>query len=203
MLNQQAALTSKSDLVVTAGRDLGLKGAKLTSEGKATLSSKGDTNIQTAQYRDSYDANMGAVIDRRHEVKNLGSGVTAKGDLGINSEKDLALTGSTLAANQNVDIDAKGTISVASAQDTLSTYFKMETDNGGFFGGSSSTESKSSQTTQVSSGITAGGNLTVEATDNVNITASNVRATNDVSIKTDKNLNITSAANSNSSSSWF
>ncbi|WP_417792809.1 hemagglutinin repeat-containing protein [Terasakiella pusilla] len=201
LLNQQAALTSKSDLVVTAGRDLGLKGAKLTSEGKATLSSKGDTNIQTAQYRDSYDANMGAVIDRRHEVKNLGSGVAAKDDLVITSEKDLALTGSTLAANQNVDIDAKGTISVASAQDTLNTYFKMETDNGGFFGGSSSTESKSSQTTQVSSGITAGGNLTVEATDNVNITASNVRATNDVSIKTDKNLNITSAANSTSSSS--
>ncbi|WP_417790623.1 DUF637 domain-containing protein [Terasakiella pusilla] len=211
LLNQQAALTSKSDLVVTAGRDLGLKGAKLTSEGKATLSSKGDTNIQTAQYRDSYDANMGAVIDRRHEVKNLASTIKATGDLSLTSDNNLLVQGSSIGSDQNVDIDVKGDTVLTAAQDTLSAFNKVESDKGSFFGGSSSSETRTNKTTQIASAITAGGNLEINAdreadgtitnkgSGDVTIEGSSLKADGEVIVQAEKSIILAALKNSESS----
>ncbi|NVJ92871.1 MAG: hemagglutinin repeat-containing protein [Methylocystaceae bacterium] len=199
ILNQQAAITAQSGLNINAGRDLALKGAKLASDGAATLASSGATTIETAQYTDSHNANFGNGFDRRREVTNLVSTISAKGDLNLTSQQDFALKGSTVSSDSNVTLDLKGQADIRSAQNTLSAASQMRTDNGGFFGGSTQSESQSAQTTQVASGITAGGNINITAANDLNITASTVQANQDLNVTTAKNINIASAANTSTS----
>lgn len=209
LLNQQAAIFAKTDLDITSGNDLSVKGAKLTAANVANLTSGGDTNISTAQYTDSYSAELGNGYDRRRETKNLGSTVTAGGDVNVASDGDMALNGSTLEATNDVNVDVKGDLTVATAQDALSAESLSKTSTGGFFGGSVSTETRQSSTTQVASLIKAGGNVevnvdvvganpTYKASSSVTIDGSRLTATGDVVVHADGDVTLMAARDSRS-----
>ncbi|MFC1659185.1 hemagglutinin repeat-containing protein [Pseudomonadota bacterium] len=147
-------------------------------------------NQTISQSDDSYS------ITRTEE--NISSNINA-GSLVITSTGDTNITGSNITTTGNANITTGGDLNIKSAQDTY--YHHAETsDDGGMFGGDSSSSVTVNRSTNVQSNINVGGDLTTNSDDNLNILASKVEADGNITLQADKNINILSGQNTYSRS---
>jgi hypothetical protein len=138
---------------------------------------------------------------------NVGSGLSAGGNVSVQATKDVLLQGSTVAANGDVSLDAGGNVVVTTAhtQDSGSSYSKSSGIGIGFSASESglsvragyqqTDDTKNSRTdTAKGSALSAGGDLTVTAGKDVTLVGANATAGGTATLA-GKNVTLTSDVN--------
>ncbi|RQS46313.1 hemagglutinin repeat-containing protein [Burkholderia sp. Bp8990] len=119
LIGQQGTIAATGDLSVQAGRDLSLHGANLSAGGDALVTAGRDINVDTVQST----TNQSMYLNDQHHweestTKNVTSGITAGGSLGMQSGNDTMLKGATVTAGKDLAVLAGGNLTATTVTDT-------------------------------------------------------------------------------------
>ncbi|WP_232443013.1 hemagglutinin repeat-containing protein [Burkholderia ubonensis] len=119
LIGQQGTIAATGDLSVQAGRDLTLHGANLSAGGDALITAGRDIDVDTVQST----TNQSMYLNDQHHweestTKNVTSGITAGGSLGMQSGKDTTLKGATVSAGEDLAVLAGGNLTATTVTDT-------------------------------------------------------------------------------------
>ncbi|WP_081086635.1 hemagglutinin repeat-containing protein [Burkholderia stagnalis] len=119
LIGRQATIAATGDLSVQAGRDLALHGANLSAGGDALVTAGRDINVDTVQSA----TNQSMYLNGQHHweestTKNVTSGITAGGSLGMQSGNDTTLKGATVSAGKDLAVLAGGNLTATTVTDT-------------------------------------------------------------------------------------
>ncbi|WP_312122239.1 hemagglutinin repeat-containing protein [Kosakonia cowanii] len=211
--NSGSTLLARNDLSVnSASQIINTNDALLKAGGNVDLSAVGDINnissaisgktvalesldgsINNITLADQFALNAqgkGGTISLKDTTLSSIASITALDGLSLNAGKDIALTGSTLAAGGDLLMDAGGNIAV-NAIEINDAYSQS--------GFRRQTPTSRSNVSYQGSGITAGGSLSMQAGEDLTLTASDVRAEKDASLAAGNDLNLNAQQTSQSS----
>ncbi|WP_407971331.1 hemagglutinin repeat-containing protein [Burkholderia pyrrocinia] len=119
LIGQQGTIAATGDLSVQAGRDLALHGANLSAGGDALVTAGRDINVDTVQST----TNQSMYLNDQHHweestTKNVTSGISAGGSLGMQSGNDTTLKGATVTAGEDLSVLAGGNLTATTVTDT-------------------------------------------------------------------------------------
>lgn len=119
LIGRQGTIAAAGDLSVQAGRDLALHGANLSAGGDALVTAGRDINVDTVQST----TNQSMYLNDQHHweestTKNVTSGITAGGSLGMQSGNDTTLKGATVSAGKDLAVLAGGNLTATTVTDT-------------------------------------------------------------------------------------
>ncbi|AIY42069.1 Putative large exoprotein involved in heme utilization or adhesion of ShlA/HecA/FhaA family [Collimonas arenae] len=150
------AIAATQNLVMSAGQNVNLQGAKVTAGGNAMVTAGSAINVETVSTGSQYvqsTAQGTTVMQNTHAV---GSDIAAGGNLGVVSKGDTTITGSNLSSGKDMLVAAGGNMTIQNAVDSSSYH----TD--GHVGNATQVLDQHGQTA-VGSSLSAGGNATVLA----------------------------------------
>ena len=176
-LVSQGIIESGGNIVLVANNDINNQGSKITSAGSTLLeATNGDVNIATSILRDrtveSGGKKKNSWTRTTDTTTNLESEITSGGDLYVSAFKGgVDITGSDLTSSGDLMLTAKDEVNIVSAIDS---YYKENTSNKkGSFSKTTSRNSNST-TTNVTSDLVAGGDVSITSGSDTNIFASNL-----------------------------
>ncbi|MGN4024616.1 hemagglutinin repeat-containing protein, partial [Burkholderia gladioli] len=119
LIGQQGTIAATGNLSVQAGRDLTLHGANLSAGGDALVTAGRDINVDAVQST----TNQSMYLNDQHHweestTKNVTSGITAGGSLGMQSGNDTTLKGATVTAGKDLAVLAGGNLTATTVTDT-------------------------------------------------------------------------------------
>ncbi|MGN4093248.1 hemagglutinin repeat-containing protein, partial [Burkholderia gladioli] len=119
LIGQQGTIAATGNLSVQAGRDLTLHGASLSAGGDALVTAGRDINVDAVQST----TNQSMYLNDQHHweestTKNVTSGITAGGSLGMQSGNDTTLKGATVTAGKDLAALAGGNLTATTVTDT-------------------------------------------------------------------------------------
>jgi filamentous hemagglutinin len=119
LIGQQGTIAAPGDLSVQAARDLSIHGANLSAGGDALVTAGRDINVDTVQST----TNQSLYLNDQHHweestTKNVTSGITAGGSLGMQSGNDMTLKGATVSAGKDLSALAGGNLTATTVTDT-------------------------------------------------------------------------------------
>ncbi len=119
LIGRQGTIAAAGDLSVQAGRDLTLHGANLSAGGDALVTAGRDITVDTVQSTTNQSMRLN---DQHHweesTTKNVTSGITAGGSLGMQSGNDTTLKGATVSAGKDLAVLAGGNLTATTVTDT-------------------------------------------------------------------------------------
>lgn len=205
-------IAGKEDISVSAGSDINVKGSSLTSgEGKASLAAGGNVNITNEneyheKLHESHEKSSGFLSSKTTDIYDysnvngvVSSNVSA-GSVDIQSGKDTNVTGSNVAADNDVSVKAGGNLNIESAEEkSESEYIKSVKKSGllsggglGFIIGKEKRKDQYANQNTEQVGSTVGslkGSVGLEAQKDANIKGSSVIAKENINIR-GSNVNI-------------
>ena len=176
-----ARIEAGNNLSIDAGRDFNTVGSVVSSGNDLTIEAGRDVNIVSAQKADRI-TDHGDHDDSA--IKQLASQVTAGRDLDVTAGRDLTAIASELQAKRDVGMSAVGDMTLASAADEVHSYNK----------GSRVTRAED-HVSQVSTSVTAGGNVALSAGKDLGLIASRVSAGDEAYLFAGDNVNLQTADN--------
>ncbi|WP_313276304.1 hemagglutinin repeat-containing protein [Kosakonia cowanii] len=211
--NSGSTLLARNDLSVnSASQIINTNDALLKAGGNVDLNAVGDINnissaisgktvalesldgsINNITLADQFALNAqgkGGTISLKDTTLGSIASITALDGLSLTAGKDIALTGSTLAAGGDLLMDAGGNIAVNAIE------INDAHSQSGF---RRQTPTSRSTVSYQGSGITAGGSLSMQAGEDLTLTASDVRAGKDASLAAGNDLNLNAQQTSQSS----
>ncbi|VWC91690.1 Large exoprotein involved in heme utilization or adhesion [Burkholderia contaminans] len=119
LVGQQGTIAATGDLSAQAGRDLTLHGANLSAGGDALVTAGRNINVDAAQST----TNQSMYLNDQHHweesaTKNVTSGITAGGTLGMQSGNDTTLKGANVSAGKDLSVLAGGNLTATTVTDT-------------------------------------------------------------------------------------
>lgn len=181
-VDNAARIEAANALVIGAGRDVNNTGSVLKSGGDTKLTAGRDVHIDsTEQTTDRSNTNY-----LYSTVKQHGSDVNVGGTLKITAQRDVSVVASNVEAKGNVDINAKGDLTIASAAD--------ESHSSGW---NKKFRAEEDHVRQQSSTIKAGGDLALRAGNDLTLIASQATTQGEAFVFAGDNLNLESAADTN------
>ena len=171
---------SGGDLTIKAGNDLRVTGASVTSAGQGTITAGRNVEIGTIALREKRESIFEGGHDKWDKTTVEGSTVMAETGLTIEAGQDLQVKGSAVASGSDLALKAGNNLQITSDQNTA-TYDTSR--NKKSFWKSSNMQADGARVDQQSSALAAGGNITLEAGSQAQITASVVNAGQDLAIK--------------------
>ena len=158
LLGTQGTIASTGDLLVVAGNDLSVHGANIAAGGNAQIAAGHDITVDTVQSDTSQSVTKN---DQHHweasSTLNQTSGISAGGDLAMQSGNDTTLKGATLSAGGDMTVVAGGNLTATTVTNTA-TYNNVATDD------KTRKQSERSYDEQaVGTNLIAGGNATLAA----------------------------------------
>ncbi len=213
-VDRVASINAGQLLQVTAGRDITLTGAQVTSGGTLTLNATRDLNLQTVNVAES----INIAWDARNRVSTsnsaeLGSTIKAGGDIKLNAGQDLNARVAYVASDSGAITATAGrdiviTNGVATSSFEEDRYVENNSNGFGPKGSllSRRTDSQRNTTThsaisstQVQGSTFSGEAVTMTAGRDLSVQGSNVTATNDIKLDAKRDLTLTSAEQTSSS----
>ncbi|QNB11816.1 filamentous hemagglutinin N-terminal domain-containing protein [Paraburkholderia tropica] len=202
-------ISATNSATLIAGHDVDLTGSAIQTGGDATIAAGHDINVGTTTLTATQDAGMtdGEAFGHATATHNVGSTITAGGNLTTVSGNDTTLTDAKVQAGGDATMVAAGNLTVTAAKDAA-TY------NGQSMGGKISEHKDSTYDESVQgSSINAGGNATLAAgqgsTGNLSVLGSSVTtggvngATGGaVSLQSTGDINVGSVAGEHDASHW-
>ncbi len=213
VLSVSSTVEAGSKLVVSAGQDVNLTGAKLSSDGTLLASAGRDINLLAAQ--DSYSQasasskkswNKSKSSSSEQTQTRLNSTELSAKDIELKSSYDINLQAAALRAENEVKLTAANDVLIGTAEETLtSSQSKGSSKTGmtvtGWLSNTQKTQrSQQSSTQSIGSDISAGSIQINSGRDSV-VEGSTLVADKNIGIDAGRNLEITSAENYASSSS--
>ncbi|MBX8501539.1 hemagglutinin repeat-containing protein, partial [Pseudomonas lijiangensis] len=174
-----ARIESASDLTVKAGRDVMNIGGTLQAGRDLSLIAGRDVNIGAAQTETARA--QGA--NTQSSITQIGSNISAGRDLIAQSGRDISIIASNIDAKRDIAMAATENLTLSSAADEQHSSSKAKKST-----------SQQDRIDQVSASMNAGGNVALSAGNSMAIIASHIQGGGDLDIDAAQNLTITSAA---------
>ncbi|MDU8359244.1 DUF637 domain-containing protein [Pseudomonas syringae group sp. J309-1] len=186
-LDAGSSITAGSELTINAGKDLTNKG-QISSGGNAALTAGNDINLLSVEDRNVEKNVLRRGMRTEETITQMGSSVTAKGDLSLKAGNDINAVASKASAGRDLTVEAGNDVNLMSAADehNLESRFKK---------GNKKVHEVDNQSRQVASEFTAGRDLDIYADGDVNLVASNLKAGDEAYVYAGKNLNLLAAQN--------
>lgn len=201
-IGNTASIESTGNLDMNAAKDISVTGGNVAAKGDASLTAGGDVSFDTIV--DHTTSTRGYVAPEHSggnswgsqtttSDKHVGSTLSSGGNLAITSGQDTTIAGSTVDAGGNLDLKTGGDLKVEARQDTHSTQSTSHTSGLGVGGGIAGNETITTDDfkgTNAGSGITVGGNATVDSKGSMTLQGSSMKVAGDADIKATKGINV-------------
>ncbi|MCQ3030383.1 hemagglutinin repeat-containing protein [Pseudomonas syringae] len=186
-LDAGSSITAGSELTINAGKDLTNKG-QISSGGNAALTAGNDINLLSVEDRNVEKNVLRRGMRTEETITQMGSSVTAKGDLSLKAGNDINAVASKASAGRDLTVEAGNDVNLMSAADehNLESRFKS---------GSKKIHQIDNQGRQVASEFSAGRDLILDAKNDVNVVSSQIKAQDEAYVYAGNDLNLMSAHN--------
>ncbi|WP_248805994.1 hemagglutinin repeat-containing protein, partial [Pseudomonas sp. MWU13-2100] len=181
-LDNAARIEAANNLSLKAGRDVENNGSVLQSGGDTRIDAGRDIDIAATESRSSTNYYGRGANDS--SVTQTGAKVGAGRDLQMTAGRDLTAIASQIDAKRDIAMAATGNLTLSSAAEEQHSYSS-----------SRRVTSQKDHTSQVSTSVTAGGNVAVSAGIDLGLIASKISAGNEAYVYAGKDLNLLSAEN--------
>ncbi|MCV2221741.1 hemagglutinin repeat-containing protein [Pseudomonas mercuritolerans] len=213
VLSVSSTVEAGSKLVVSAGQDVNLTGAKLSSDGTLLASAGRDINLLSAQ--DSYSQasasskkswNRSKSSSSEQTQTRLNSTELSAKDIELKSSHDITLQAAALRAENEVKLTAANDVLIGTAEETLtSSQSKGSSKTGmtvtGWLSNTQKTQRSQQSSTQSTGSDISAGSIQINSGRDSVVEGSTLVADKNIGIDAGRNLEITSAENYASSSS--
>ncbi len=176
-----ARIEAAGSLDISAGRDVSNLGGVLQSRGDLFISAERDVNIA------SVEVTNGQLNGRRYyseTTAQLGAEASAGRDLDISAGRDLNAVASRLDAARDAALSAGRDVTLASAADESHSYSNTR-----------KTKSKNDRVEQQSTVLTAGGDVSLYAGQDLGVIGSQVKSGGNVALDAERDVAIVAAQN--------
>lgn len=175
-----ASVTAGGDLSITAGRDLAVTASQLAGGGNVALSATDNVSVSSAaDEAHSYTASSHKKW-QNDDVTQVASTVTAGGSVAVGAGQDLTLTSSNVTAGTDAYLYAGDKLQMLAAQDSSYSLYDMKKK--GSFGSKKLQHDEVTQTTNVGSSVTTGGNLILASNGDQLYQAAKLNSGNDLTV---------------------
>ncbi|HJR32479.1 MAG TPA: hemagglutinin repeat-containing protein [Pseudomonas sp.] len=180
-VDNAARIEAGNSLTLNAGRDINNVGGVLKSGADTTITAGRDVNLTSAEQVVSGERGR----HRDQTITQYGSDIDAGRDLKVNAGRDITAIASQIDAKRDVSMSAVGDLTLASAADEQHSYSK-----------SKKVTAQEDHVSQVSTSVTAGGNVVLSAGKDLGLIASRVSAGDEAYLVAGTNLVLQSAEDS-------
>lgn len=176
-LGNTAGITAEDSLALSAGKDISVTGATLTSGGDMLMQARGDIAVNARQVDNQYTTTgfRGHNDTNNASVTWQGSNVTAGGNLSVQAGHDITLAASDVNAGGSAQLAAANDLNLNSGQTSRNTR-----------NGASETHSTGLDRTTVS----AGNNLVLQAGQDINAHSAALAAEQGVGLQAGRDVNL-------------
>ena len=184
-LDSASRIEAANDLTMNAGRDIANTGGVLQSGRDTTLVAGRDVHIDAVEQRNGLD--LGNRL-RTETVTQNGASVETGRDLKVSAGRDFTAIASRIDAKRDLSITTTENLSISSAADEQHSSSKSK----------KVTQSKD-HISQVSSVLTAGGDVSLNAGKDLELTASRITGGGNVALDAQRDVSILSALDEDAS----
>ncbi|WP_240520863.1 hemagglutinin repeat-containing protein, partial [Pseudomonas lactis] len=184
-LDSASRIEAANDLTMNAGRDIANTGGVLQSGRDTTLVAGRDVHIDAVEQRNGLD--LGNRL-RTETVMQNGASVETGRDLKVSAGRDFTAIASRIDAKRDLSITTTENLSISSAADEQHSSSKSK----------KVTQSKD-HISQVSSVLTAGGDVSLNAGKDLELTASRIAGGGNVALDAQRDVSILSALDEDAS----
>ncbi|PZW89007.1 filamentous hemagglutinin, partial [Pseudomonas sp. 478] len=177
-----ARIEAANDLTVKAGQDINIVGGVMQSGRDMSLNAGRDLNVSSTQVTNS------VFKDSKHnssDITQLGAQISAGRDLSADAKRDINVIASEIDAKRNIAMTATDNMTISSAADEEHSLSK-----------SKKLTVQEDHVSQVMSGITAGGNMKLNAGEDLSVISSRITAGDEAYLVAGNNLDILAAQDS-------
>lgn len=172
---------SGRDIVVNAGRDFNAIASQISADRNVALAADENMMISSgANETHSYYKSKKVTAQEDH-VKQIGSAISAGGDVRLDAGKDMALISSRISAGDEAYLVAGESLALLAAQD--SDYSLYEKKKKGSWGKKQSRRDELTKVTNVGSEVTTGGDLTLVSGEDQHYQVAKLNSGNDLTIQ--------------------
>ncbi|QEO77445.1 filamentous hemagglutinin N-terminal domain-containing protein [Pseudomonas brassicacearum] len=169
------------DVIVNAGRDFNAIASQISADRNVALAADENMTISSgADESHSYYKSKKVTAQEDH-VKQIGSAISAGGDVKLDAGKDMALISSRISAGDEAYLVAGESLALLAAQD--SDYSLYEKKKKGSWGKKQSRRDELTKVTHVGSEITTGGDLTLVSGEDQHYQVAKLNSGNDLTIQ--------------------
>ncbi len=191
-VDSAARIEALNDLNLSAGRDVQNVGGALNAGHDLRVIAGRDLQIVSAQQHDLSRQTDRKGNSRREQVTQYGSEASAGRDLTLSTERDLAVVASRVTAGLDLAMGAGGDILIAAAANE--SHFESHRKSGG-----KRVDIERSLVTQQAAEVEAGGDLHVNAKNNLALSASNLQTDGEAYLYAGQQLAVVAAQSSHHS----
>ncbi len=184
-LDSAGRIEAANDLSLNAGRDVSNNGSVLASGRDTTIIAGRDVRLDAVEQRNSVD--MGSRY-RTETVTQTGASLDAGRDVKVTAGRDFSAIASRIDAKRDLSISAADDLSISSAADEQHSSSK-----------SKKVTRSEDHISQVSSVLKAGGDVSLSAGKDLELTASRVAGGGNVALEAQRDLSILSALDEDAS----
>ena len=198
VITAETANLSLSSLTNTGGTIAGSQSLKVTSVGDVVNTSGtikgGNVAITSTQGSIVNQTTASGSGNELRYVTDIGktASIQSTGTLALDAAKDITNTGSSMAAGGDASLKAGGNVTFDTIQDksvdTTHSTFKQG-------GATGMTTTTTTTVTQVKSGLSSGGNLSIDAGKDITLAGTNTRAAGNADLKAGGDLNMLAREN--------
>uniref|UniRef100_UPI000378610E two-partner secretion domain-containing protein n=1 Tax=Pseudomonas psychrophila TaxID=122355 RepID=UPI000378610E len=181
-VDNAARIEAANNLSIQAGRDVSSVGGVLNSGADTTLKAGRDVNLIAAEQR---NANAVTDLSRSNDVSQHGSVIETGRDFRVQAGRDISAIASEIDAKRNIAMSATGDLTLASGADEQHSASK-----------SKKVKTQEDHISQVSTVVTAGGDVTLSAERDLTLIASRVNAGDEAYLVAGGNLALLAAQDS-------
>ncbi|WP_233102258.1 two-partner secretion domain-containing protein [Pseudomonas sp. MF7453] len=181
-VDSAARIEAANDIILKAGRDITNPGGALQSGRDMTIRAGRDVNLIAAEEHNTINSG------RRYRTEGItqnGSSVEAGRDLNVIAGRDLTVIASQIEAKRDIAMNTGGNMFLASGADEEHSYKKT-----------SSTKRQEDHVSQVSTTLTAGGDVALSAGKDLALIASRITAGDEAYLVAGNNLGLLAAEDS-------
>ena len=169
------------DLAVNAGRDFTAIASQLGAERNVALTAGENMTISSATDETHSYSKTKKVTTQEDHVKQIGSAISAGGDVTMGAGKDMAIISSRISAGDEAYLVAGENLDVLAAQD--SDYSLYDKKKKGSWGKKQTKHDEVTKVTNVGSEITTGGDLTLVSGDDQRYQAAKLNSGGDLTVQ--------------------
>jgi filamentous hemagglutinin len=160
-VGRRGSIEATGDLAMQAGRDIGIVGSDVRAGGDISLDGGRDVAMAVQELESHSKGKTGSAKSRYDTLTSKESTVEAGGSVGIRAGGGVVVRGSTVAAGEDVRVEAGNDAAVVVAQEGYDYRFKQKS-KGGLFGKSSSESLQASVSSGLASVVLAGDRVVIE-----------------------------------------
>ncbi|MDR1124170.1 MAG: hemagglutinin repeat-containing protein [Elusimicrobiota bacterium] len=207
-LSDIASIGSGGNLNMTAGQDINIKAAEVIAGNNLNMNAE-NVNITTAELNQDIRSYGSNYKYENSSTTNVGSLISAGNNIDINAANDITIKASDVYAQNDINLSGEN-VNILSAVDS-SHYYRYYKTKSGFMGSKTNIEEdRLDKSWHIGSNIGAGGNLNINANNDITVLASNLSTGNgNMFLDAAENINILAGVNEDKSlhrresSSWW